>query len=58
LTVKAILATSVVLTLSFLLGDALFLWVVANVCLFWPLAYKKMRADIDRIIGLANLKID
>lgn len=24
----------------------------------WPLAYSKKRAEIDRILGLVNIKID
>ena len=47
-----------VFTFSYFLGDAPFLWLAANLCLVWPLAYKMKRADIDRIIGQVNLKID
>ena len=45
-------------TFSYFLGDAPFLWLAANLCLLWPLAYKMKRADIDRVVGLVNLKID
>jgi hypothetical protein len=58
LTVKAIILISVSMALSFLVGDALFLWLVADVCLLWPLIIKKKRAEVDRIMGLVNLKID
>lgn len=58
LSIKAILFLSTSLALSFCLGDALTLWLLANLTLFWPLAYKNRRAEIDRLVGLANLKID
>ena len=47
-----------VFTISYFIGDAPFLWLAANLCLLWPLAYKMKRADIDRVVGLVNLKID
>jgi|LauGreDrversion4_2_1035121.scaffolds.fasta_scaffold436388_1 hypothetical protein len=39
LTVKAILFTFVTLILSFLLGDAVFLWLISNLVLLTPIAY-------------------
>lgn len=38
LTVKAILFTFVTLILSFLLGDAVFLWLISNLVLLTPIA--------------------
>lgn len=43
---------------SSIMSDATFLFLTINATLLWPLAYAKKRSQIDKILGLINLKID
>lgn len=43
---------------SSLMTDSVFLWIISNFVLLWPLVYMKKRVEIDNLIGLINLKLD
>lgn len=57
-TVKAFLLTLLVLVESYLLGDALFFWLLCNFFLMWPIVHQKKGKQIDSFISTLNEKID
>ena len=58
LTLKAMILTLNVFLISFFLGDSLFLWIVSNTVLLWPLAHRKFGKQIDQGLEQLNSKID
>lgn len=58
LTVKFLLSAVGVFIVTMIISDAVFLLIVTNAIIAWPLAYEKKRAEIDRVTGLINLKLD
>ncbi len=57
-TVKFLLSAITLLLISFTVSDAVFLMVLTNAIIAWPLVYEKKRVEIDRVLGLINLKLD
>lgn len=53
-TVKVFIVTLLVFIVSLVLGDAVTLWLLANILLVWPLAYQKKRSQIEKIIDTIN----
>lgn len=57
LTLRALSLAFLVFILSYLIGDAVFLWLLSNAVLMYPLVYKQKRAqvEIDAFISSFNI---
>ncbi len=58
LTVKVLLASIAVFLITFFISDALFIWLIANIVLCWPLIYKKKGTEIASFMEKLNKNID
>jgi hypothetical protein len=58
LTIRTCLGLFMIWQISNFMSDAVFLWLVCNLLMTYPLVYQKKRAEVDRVVGAINLKID